>query len=205
MACDPQVEVGVTLTGTALLNGLRDPHNETLWSAYVDRYRPLLVRTLTQSRVPPEDAEDLAQLALIEFAEAYRGGRYERDKGRLRSWLFGILKMHARNWRRREAARDARIADAVFDDVLEVAEGEDELAARWDEEWHRAVLRQALTQARADVSPEHWEAFRLFVLEGLDAAEVADRLGTTSARVYGAKRRVLERVRALQPMMADLF
>ncbi len=205
MACDPQVEVGVTLTGTALLNGLRDPHNETLWSAYVDRYRPLLVRTLTQSRVPPEDAEDLAQLALIEFAEAYRGGRYERDKGRLRSWLFGILKMHARNWRRREAARDARIADAVFDDVLEVAEGEDELAARWDEEWHRAVLRQAMAQVQSEVPAERWEAFRLFVLEEQSAAEVAQRLGTTAAAVYAAKRRVLERVRALEPMMADLF
>ncbi len=205
MAHELDSAIGVTMTGTALLEGLRDPGNQALWSAYVDRYRPLLVRTLVQSRVPPHDAEDLAQLALLEFAEAYRTGRYDRDRGRLRSWLFGILKNKARSWRRREGQRGARREEGAFEDVLAGEPAEDELAARWDEEWHRAVLRQALTQARADVSPEHWEAFRLFVLEGLDAAEVADRLGTTSARVYGAKRRVLERVRALQPMMADLF
>ena len=49
------------------------------------------------------------------------------------------------------------------------------------------------------------EAFRLFALEDWPAEKVGAHLDMTPNAVFGAKRRVLERVRELIPLMEDVF
>lgn len=192
----------VTHTGTGLLRGLGSPGHDTLWHRYVERYRPILLSTLRRSGVPEADAEDLVQLALGDFAAALRSGEYRRERGRLRSWMFGILNNHVRAWRRRANARPEVLAE---EEVLSDAPTEgDELELRWEAEWRQEVLRRTLDQVRSELPEDQWRAFELFTLEGCSAQETAERLGTTPTRVYGAKRRALERIRALRPLMQDL-
>jgi len=84
-----------TVTSTTLLEGLKDPANGAVWEQWVDRYRPLVVRTARRIGVPAAEAEDVAQNALLAFALAYREGRYERSRGRLRAMRI----FHARRRR----------------------------------------------------------------------------------------------------------
>ena len=109
-----------TVTSTTLLEGLKDPANHTRWRDYVDRYRPLLVGFLRRHGVQATDAEDVAQNVLIEFVRGYCEGRYDRERGRLSSWLFGIAFRQLQNHRRRERGR-ARRADERLVEVEEVA------------------------------------------------------------------------------------
>lgn len=195
----------LSLTGTTLLEGLQEPGNEDVWEAFVRRYRPLLVATLRKAGVAEEDAEDVAQVTLLEFARAYRGGQYRRERGRLRAWLFGILRNQLRGWQRREGGRRPALRQSAAELLLEGQQGDDALGHLWEQEWRQGVLRAVLEQVRAEVAPERWRAFELFVLEERGAAQAAELLGTTPAFVYASKRRVLERVRALRPLMNDLF
>lgn len=95
-----------TVTSTALLAGLADPANRTVWEQFVERYRPLLVRYACRVGLSPEDAEDVAQASLLAFSTDFREGVYDRSLGRLRSWLFGIVQNRVRSFRRGAGARE---------------------------------------------------------------------------------------------------
>lgn len=187
-----------TVTSTTLLEGLRDPANRTLWQAWVERYRPVVVRTAGRLGLSADDAEDVAQNALLAFSEAYRAGRYDRGRGRLRSWLFGFVHNHVRR------VRGARAEAVIVDEGPEPA-APDELEAAWRDEWQAAVLRECLDVLRREVEPATFGAFELFVLRELPARDVARRLELSENAVYGAKRRCLRRLRELEPLMEEIF
>jgi len=189
------------VTSTTLLDGLRDPANRTIWTAYVERYRPLIVGYVRRLGIAEDEAEDVAQSALLAFASAYRQGRYERDRGRLSSWLFGIVTHEVRAHRRR--LRRVELPDA--DDLLARRPAEDELEALWERRWRALVLRACLHQVGQEVQPTTMAAFRAFALEGRPAREVAASLGLSENAVFGAKRRVLARVCELLPLMEEAW
>ena len=189
-----------TTTNTHLLDGLLHASNRDVWQGYVSRYRPMIVGFSRRLGLSAEDAEDTAQQTLIAFADSYRAGKYQRDKGRLRTWLFGIARNQALNCRKRNARRRPRTATPEELDDLGQDDG---LHAVWEREWRDAVLRACLEEVRGEVKPTTFEAFRLFALEGVEAERVGEQLGITANAVFGAKRRVVRRVRELLPQMME--
>ena len=51
------------------------------------------------------DAQDAAQQTLIAFCNAYQQDKYQKEKGRLRVWLFGIARNQIRNLVRKNRLR----------------------------------------------------------------------------------------------------
>lgn len=191
--------IPVTITSTELLAGLRDSGNGEIWKAYVDRYRPLIVDYARRLGAQPADADDIAQQALAAFASAYRKGSYDRRRGRLRDWLFGIVRRQLRNWYRRRGREFQVARDGDSTDFFAGIEDDGGLRTRWDERWRASVLERCLNQARGEVHATTWDAFELFALRGWPAARVAEHLGITENAVFGAKRRLLGRIRELRP------
>ncbi len=193
-----------TTTSTLLLEGLKNADNQVVWREYVDRYRPLIVRYGQRLGLKPEDAEDVAQQSLAAFVTAYQQGKYDRDKGRLRTWLFGIARNHILNWRRRQADREVQVGgrNDQTDFFAQLAD-DDHLARVWEEEWRDAILRQCLAELKSDVEPSTLEAFDLFACRGWTARRVSAQLGISENAVFGAKRRILRRIRELLPQMEE--
>ena len=81
-----------TRTATAMLEDLRDPGNQTVWQEFDTRYRPILIGFARKLGLSNEDSADAAQDALIQFVRSYRAGKYERQRGRLSSWVIGIAR-----------------------------------------------------------------------------------------------------------------
>jgi DNA-directed RNA polymerase specialized sigma24 family protein len=79
-----------TTTSLTLLEGLRDPANQDAWQRFFDRYQPIVIGFAIKLGLTDADAQDASQNTMVSFVEAYRQGAYDRRKGRLRSWLFGI-------------------------------------------------------------------------------------------------------------------
>ncbi|MBI5852710.1 MAG: sigma-70 family RNA polymerase sigma factor [Planctomycetes bacterium] len=191
-----------TVTSDDLLAGLKDPGNATVWNDYVGRYRPVLLEFGRRLGLRDADAEDAAQQALLTFAQSFCAGRYDKDRGRLRHWLYGIAA-NAMKEQRRKLARERRpgAGDASFDaDVLPAA---DALEALWDEEWRAAFLAHCLALVRDEVEAKTYAAFDRFACQDRPAAEVAAELGMTENAVYGCKRRVLERLRELASTLEE--
>jgi len=195
----------LTRTSTTLLEGLKAPDDQSAWEEFVARYRPLVVAVGRRLGLQEADAEDAAQEALVAFVQAYRKGQYERQKGRLRSWLCGIACHKVRDVMRRRGREAQPVADKT-DGTRFLDQIEDTRAEHiWDEEWDRAVLRQCLDEVRWQVQPQTYEAFELFALRQWPAARVAEHLRVSVDVVYQSKSRVLKRVRQLLPQMHDAW
>lgn len=195
-----------TVTSTMLLDGLKDAGNQTVWQDYVGRYRPLLVDYARRLQLPPADAEDLAQQVLMAFATAYRDGKYDPRKGRLRAWLFGIARTTIRNWRARQRPRELQVADTgEGTGFVAQVQDEDRMERLWEERWQQAVLQQCLTEVRREVEDKTFRAFEMFARQGMPAKQVAEELGISQNAVFGARRRVLRRIREILPLMEEAW
>ncbi len=202
------IRLTTTTTGTVLLSALRDTRNHKAWHSFCQRYRPLIVRYARSSfSLSEADAEDAAQNTLEAFHRAYRRGDYDRGKGRLRHWLFGISTNQIRSLKRKKRSlREARVADmpsrtGLFESIPDAVD----LEEQWEHEWRQAVYRQCMAEVQQQFNPKTVEAFTLFAKDGLSARDVAARLGITPNAVYLAKQHILKRIRELLPYVEEAF
>lgn len=189
------------VTTSTILNDLRDYENHAAWERFVNRFRRPIFGFARGAGLADADADEVAQEALLAFAQTYRDGGYDPSKGRLSAWLFGILYNHIRRHRQkaaRQAARAASIEHSTFWRELP-----DETSARteWDREWEQAIWAECVERVRSEFEPVTLAAFELVVRDELSTTEAAEKLGVPVKTVYNAKHRVLKRIRELR---ADL-
>lgn len=181
----------IRTTSTILLQGIRDPRNGPAWEQFDSRYRPVLLMTARRLGLNPQDAEDAAQETLASFAEAYRRQRFDRDKGRLRSWLLGIARHKIHDVYRRRARRELLEADRPATTGFLDKVTDERIDTIYETEWQRALLRACLQEVRYQVEPKTFEAFELVALKQWSAADVATHLEISRDSVYQSKSRVL--------------
>ncbi len=192
------------VTTSTILHDLRDLSNQTAWRGFVDRFQEPVVRFVARMGFGEDDARDVAQESLAAFAESLRDGRYDREKGRLRSWLFGIAYRQALRRRQASARRDGRLVRGEAAERA-LAELPDEKSAGdlWNTLWERFVVQECFRQIRREFRPANVRAFERIVRDGLDAAEAAAEVGTTTRAVYNAKHRILARMRELRAELEE--
>lgn len=184
-------------TTTTILRDLKDFANETSWREFVEHFRDPVVRFAKRIGADATDAEDIAQETLLDFAKAYRDGRYDRTKGRLSAWLFGIA--YRRSMRHmRSDAKEVRRRVADGDAALAMIPDERAATTIWDQGWREFVLERCVRQARQEFQPDLFRAFDLVVGKGLSPADAAKELEVPVKQVYNAKHRILTRVRELR-------
>ncbi len=205
VAESPQTVGLTTATSTALLQALRCSENHTAWRGFSERYYPLVLRFARRLGLSQADAEDAAQETLLAFARAYQDGNYDREKGRLHDWLFGIARRQIGLVRRRIGHEVQLPAPTDGTGPLERIPDDDPQVRLWEDEWQQAVLNQCFREARERFEPKTFEAFELFARKGLPAAEVAAKLGITANAVFLAKHKVIRRIRELVPVMEDTW
>jgi RNA polymerase sigma-70 factor (ECF subfamily) len=196
----------MSVTSTHLLQGLRDAGNAPVWREFVARYAPLLHGYARRHfGMSEHDAEEVSQEVLLQFAEAYRNGRYDRDKGQLRKWLFGIALNCMRDARRRHARRRELIGIEAESGLARAEELPDDaqLEHCWEEEWQRSIYRTCLAEVSRRAEPRTVEAFQLFAVQGLPADEVARRLGMSRNAVFLAKYKMIVRIRECLPVISE--
>ena len=187
------------VTTTTVLHDLHDFDDRSAWERFALRFRSPVIGFAVRMGLREPDAEDVAQETLLAFADGFRRGSYDPDKGRLRDWLFGIayrqiLKMRGRLARGEVQAPGSDTAGSFWSQLP----SEREATASWSEEWAKAVLNQCLQQVRREVEPTTIQAFELFALAKQPAVEVSAQLGVSRNAVFIAKHRVLKRLRELQ-------
>ncbi|MGE0480388.1 MAG: RNA polymerase sigma factor [Phycisphaerae bacterium] len=184
-------------TTSTILASLADFRNQSAWGRFATQFREPIVRFALRLGLSASAAEDVAQETLLAFAEAFRQGRYDRERGRLRDWLFGIASRQIANRRRADARRRGKERDersAFWHNTVdpEVA------TTAWESEWTRAVLAACLLRVRQEVEPMTMRAFDAVVREGRPVAAAARDLHLSVKAVYNARYTVLRRIRELR-------
>jgi RNA polymerase sigma-70 factor, ECF subfamily len=132
-------------------------------------------------------AEDVVQEAFLAIWRS--GGRYERSRGSVRTWLLGIVHNRAIDALRRSFVHEKRRAtDEGLEEMLETGERTDVEAARHEE---AATVRAALEHLPADQS----QVIELAYFGGFTHTEIADMLQTPIGTIKGRMRLGLQKVR----------
>jgi RNA polymerase sigma-70 factor (ECF subfamily) len=186
------------VTTTQVLEELKASNEAQVWRRFCDHFRPVVVNFAKHLGLSATDAEDAAQETMVEFLKAFRGGKYDREKGRLGNWLFGVAKRVILNLRGHQPL-ERLVADKTtgtsFWDLIQDDHG---IKCSWETQWREMVLTKCLEQARRELDPNVFEAFELYALSEIPVDDVAQRLRMSRNAVYIAKSRVLSRLRELE-------
>jgi RNA polymerase sigma-70 factor (ECF subfamily) len=190
-------------TTSAMLNGLKDENDRTVWDQFDRRYRPILYGFARRFGLDETDAADVAQETLLRFVQEYRAGRYDRGRGRLRAWLMGIAKFRVADLKRARARRRTTRGESALHDVVD----DSEASLIWDTEQRRFIYNAAIAELRAGtrLADRTIDAFERVVLHQQPVREVAESLGVTAQEVYDAKSRIVEKLREILPRYEALF
>jgi RNA polymerase sigma factor (sigma-70 family) len=193
-----------TVTSATLLEAIKDGQDGRAWGRFISRYRPMIVSFAKTLGLDSSDSEDVGQETLLQFLKIYREGRYNREKGKLRSWLFTIAnrKMHDIQ---RKKMKELVIGDQTgVSGMMVKLESPDEMKERWEEEWQRSILRACMEEAAREVSPQTLAAFECYVLKRWPVEKVAQHLEISANTVYLAKNRVLSLMRKTRMEMEEI-
>ena len=195
-------------TTAALLEGLHDAGNDTAWREIDARFRPVLIGIGRHLGLTETDAADAAQETLLQFFCAYRGNRYDKDRGRLRTWIIGIARKRIADVNRKRARERKHLnsfgeatrsgtdtsGEAVFDEA-------------WDTECRRVLLWRALDELSKSTRtrPKTIRAFKLFAIDGRPAKAVARDVGMTVQSVHMARFHCLRRLRRITARLAEEY
>lgn len=182
-------------TTTELLDGLHESGNRAVWTEFDQRYRPILVAFLRRMGLNDSDAADVAQETLACFVQDYRQGRYDRQQGRLRSWLIGIARCRLADMRRGVARRREFRGESAIVDLPESMEPE----TIWEAEERRYIFELAVAELHetSRFNGRTIEAFERVVLRHEPIETVSSEMGLSAQEIYNAKNRVVERLREI--------
>jgi RNA polymerase sigma-70 factor (ECF subfamily) len=177
-------------TSPSLLGRLQqEPADQQAWAEFVERYGRRIYGWCRQAQLQEADAEDVAQMVLVQLAKSMRDFAYDPSKS-FRGWLRTLTR-HA--WSdfveaRQRGGRASGDSDTCA--ALHTVPAREDLVARLEEQFDQDVLDEATARVRLRIDPRTWEAFRLLAVEGLSGAEAARRLDRTVAAVFKARTRV---------------
>ena len=184
-----------TTTTTALLDALCASEDGGTWSVFVARYEPILRAVASRLGLGSDDAADIAQQTLLEFVRDMRGGKYDRSRGRLRTWIIAIAEHRGRDLLRRIALRRGETSDTTLATLPDRAA----LEQVWEDEERKSIAQDAWHTLRenSQFDDRTLRIFELVALRGVPASAAASEFGVSEQNVYVLKHRVARRLREL--------
>ena len=151
-----------------------------------DRYGRVVFGTLCRTVSSPEVAEEVAQNA---FHSVWRqAGSYRPERGSVRTWLLGIARNAAVDWRRtkgKRMARDIGIEGAA--ELVDEMKVDERVMARLRAEHVRAAVALLPREQRDVLSLAFWS--------GMSQSEIAERTGTPLGTVKSRVRLGMAKLR----------
>ena len=178
-------------TRSSVLRAVADTENEAAWNRFFDLYAGFVYSVARSRGLNDADADDVVQNVFADLARNLPTFRYDRAKGRFRSYLAGLV-----NWRvvdkMKSAKREADLKASYKEEVESAVKGD---AAFEEREWQAAAMEEALRRMKPDVRPEHYAAFVASVVEGQDTEAVMKLYGLSRDNLYQIRTRLTEKLR----------
>lgn len=192
------------VTTTQILDELRKSGDAPAWELFCNHFQPVLISFGRKTGLSVADAEDAAQESLLAFLRAFRQGKYERSRGKLSSWLFGISKRVILKRCSRVPLEKLVVDKHTGTSFWDLVQDDWNLNQIWESQWQQAVLKRCLEQVKREFDAKTFQAFEQYALGQTDIKDVTEQLGLSRNAVYIAKSRILSRLRELRCQYEEL-
>ncbi|MBK1877714.1 RNA polymerase sigma factor [Pelagicoccus mobilis] len=178
-------------TRYTLLHRALDMKDDKAWAELVTHYRRFILYVLGELQVNASDREDLCQQVLISLMEDLPN--YDRERGRFRSWLSGVIRNKAVMFFRSQSRYQKRLENARQKALLEGDEHSSDVDEYIEQEWVAYIGTQAMERVRDAFEGRAVEVFEMG-LDGVSAGDIAEKTGLTISTVYSLRKRVKKRL-----------
>ena len=187
-------------TRSSVLKAVANTENTAAWNRLFDLYAGFIFSIARHKGLNETDADDIVQVVFADLARNLPTFNYDREKGRFRSYLTGLVNWRAMD-RLKASKRDAELK-ANFWQEAKAAGGDDDFSKR---EWQVAAMEEALRRIKPDVRPEHYAAFVASAVEGQDTDAVTKLYGISRDNLYQIRNRLTVKLREkLDEVLADM-
>jgi RNA polymerase sigma-70 factor (ECF subfamily) len=193
--------LSVTVTNVSLLMGLKNLQDIQAWNRFNARYCPMIKSFVRKMGFDDSTSDDIVQETILAFVDMYTNGKYDKTKGRLKSWLYGIAYRKVVDHRRKHRREFVLDEKSDASGIMNRIPSEDKLSQVWNAEWEDHVLRACLNELTQRVETKTLKAFELYVLKEWRIEDVAAHLDMSRNSVYIAKTRVMKHIQEIKKDM----
>lgn len=182
-------------TSLSLIHRLLD-HDRESWQLLFRVYGPLIRAWLRQNHINPRDIEDLSQDILAVVVQKLPEFEHAGRVGSFRNWLRNITVLRSLEYFRNGRLRVEPVGGSTFLQLIhELEDPNSGLTKNWNRLHDDHILAQLLASLDGEFLPQTVQAFRWMTFEKRSVESIPGELGMTVVAVYGARARVLRRLR----------
>ena len=178
-------------TRSSVLKAVADTGNESAWARFFDLYAGFIFSIARSKGLSEEDADDVVQVVFTDLARMMPTFKYDRAKGKFRSYLIGLVHWRVKD-KLRLVQRDNEQMKDYMDEVVNMPPADKDFAER---EWQAAALEEALRRIKPEVRPEHYAAFVASAVEGQDTETVMRLYNLSRDNLYQIRKRLTAQLR----------
>ena len=186
---------------TQILDVWYSSHREDACLRIVKRFSPAIVKFGCDLGLRREDAEDVAQETMLELNMALKTRRYQRPKGRLRDYIYGIARNTITEHLKRLYAKDNRAGSRKDTEFWESVPDKKATRHTWNTDVQKMIMEWCLEKARREFGPDRFRIFELHGVKRMTAEEVGAELGMSAGAVRVTKHRIAARIRELLALL----
>lgn len=210
MKPDQQNQSDALKTRSTLLSKVRRGDEEG-WNHFYDLYEDFIYSAARGAGLSHEEAQDVIQDTMIAVRDYIRNFVPDQSRGRFRTWLGTIVRSRIADQYRKKKRnpleqaiepdphQSQEFATSVTNRIPDM--NELELDRLIDGKLQQAILKEARKLAKAKVGGDQYQAYDLFSVQEVSAAEVASSLGisaiTVRVRAFRVRRVVNQEMRRL--------
>jgi RNA polymerase sigma-70 factor (ECF subfamily) len=197
-------------TRPSLLNRLKSGDDPQSWQEFYRTYGGLIRFFAEKAGLTADEAEEVVQETAIGVARRLPEFTYDPKVCRFKTWLLNLTRWRIQDQlrKRQKAGRLSQASNAANQSIQPADEtattatiervpdpAVPEFGAEWDAAWEKNLLGRAMERVRGQIPERQFQIFDLNVAKGWPAADVAQTLGISVARVYLTKHRVSDLVK----------
>ena len=179
-------------TRSSVIRAVANTENEAAWQRFFDLYAGFVFSIARSKGLNDTDADDIVQMVFSDLARNLPSFKYDREKGRFRSYLAALVKWRVID-RLKAVRRDADLKADFMEEVKSAATTEDEDFE--EREWQSAAMEETLRRIKPEVRPEHYAAFVASAVEGQDTDVVTKLYGISRDSLYQIRKRLTVKLR----------
>ena len=162
--------------------------DEISWDEFYRKYAPV-IKAVAKYKGIEYDADDICQQAMMHFFKQSKTFKFDPGIAKFRTYLGRIVSWKIIDYYRKKREKLSEELDAVPVDA--------ELDKIYMAEWHKVIIAEAEDELRKRVSPDTFQAYQLYAVQGRPVEKVAAFLDCSTNQVYQAKKRCFAMMREI--------
>ena len=162
--------------------------DEISWDEFYRRYAAV-IKAVAKYQGIEYDADDICQQVMMHFFKQSKTFKFDPGLAKFRTYLGRIVSWKIADYYRKKCENHTKEVEAIPVDS--------DTDNFYMNEWRKVIIAEAEKELKSRVSPETFQAYQLYAVQGRPVEKVAAFLECSNNQVYQAKKRCFAMMREI--------